>query len=609
MPRQLALSFEPAKSAGVDHGARHLRRGLPWIRSPVNLKYGARFPQLFRHSDATPIELFFDLFFVANLATFTSIHDINKLEALFSYIGFFSIIWFTWLQTTLHDVRFARDSVVERLNKAFQLATMVGFASTGPSFSSNIRFENRWAFKALTIILALSRLQLSVQHLIAASYMVGIMKEAFRKALLTSAVHLCMGFLHVGVYFLFRAETTQGYYVWVAWTLMFAVEILFVFWVSLTTQSLSLEDTHVNVRMSLLTLIIIGEGVISVTKLVNRIVGRNGWTAYSLVHIFGVSTALYLLWQSYFDLSPRQKIGELRQCVWVALHFPLHVSLILLAEGSEILALALDIFAKIRNLGKLLSSVCKPGRDDAVTFVALLRAAINRMDIDYRHSKSNEQQAIDGILQQLQSSPFSCNDESGFAAFTLARSHDLMGNVTTSLFASMGIEAPPTRNIANHRLLMEYLDLLEFVYLYYFVVAALTMFIFAMLVPLTRQQIIKSFEYLSTGYRLVMAALLGSLTALTVDYSATYRYMTSPIILFTFAGVLLVGLIVDRVLDTLTQRRLANVTDHSKNSGPGEPAADGQDIASDSDSDSRTLVPLSPVPCSTRESRSERSLP
>ena len=39
-------------------------------------------PRLYRHSDATPIELFFDLFFVANLSTFTATHEINNVNGM-----------------------------------------------------------------------------------------------------------------------------------------------------------------------------------------------------------------------------------------------------------------------------------------------------------------------------------------------------------------------------------------------------------------------------------------------------------------------------------------------------------------------------------------------
>lgn len=46
-------------------------------------------PEFKRYEDATNLELFYDLFFVANLATFTDSHEINEVAALKAYTGFF----------------------------------------------------------------------------------------------------------------------------------------------------------------------------------------------------------------------------------------------------------------------------------------------------------------------------------------------------------------------------------------------------------------------------------------------------------------------------------------------------------------------------------------
>lgn len=56
---------------------RRRHAGIRWFESPISEK-----GQLYRHSDATPMELFFDLFFVANLSTFTASHEINNVEGL-----------------------------------------------------------------------------------------------------------------------------------------------------------------------------------------------------------------------------------------------------------------------------------------------------------------------------------------------------------------------------------------------------------------------------------------------------------------------------------------------------------------------------------------------
>lgn len=53
---------------------------------------------------------------------------------MYSYVGFFVIIWASWFHTTLYDVRFAHDSIYERLCKVVQMVSFVGFALVGTAF-------------------------------------------------------------------------------------------------------------------------------------------------------------------------------------------------------------------------------------------------------------------------------------------------------------------------------------------------------------------------------------------------------------------------------------------------------------------------------------------
>ena len=44
------------------------------------------------HKETTDAELFYDLFFVANLTVFTYIHSVSDLSSLQQYIAFFCIL-------------------------------------------------------------------------------------------------------------------------------------------------------------------------------------------------------------------------------------------------------------------------------------------------------------------------------------------------------------------------------------------------------------------------------------------------------------------------------------------------------------------------------------
>jgi Bacterial low temperature requirement A protein (LtrA) len=93
-------------------------------------------PAFERHEESTAIELFYDLFFVANLTTFSNIHEINSTKTLTSYVGFFCILWFTWCITSLYDIRFVTDSLLARIAKGVHLGVMVGLAVSGPKFDT-----------------------------------------------------------------------------------------------------------------------------------------------------------------------------------------------------------------------------------------------------------------------------------------------------------------------------------------------------------------------------------------------------------------------------------------------------------------------------------------
>jgi hypothetical protein len=93
-------------------------------------------PAFERHEESTAIELFYDLFFVANLTTFSNIHEINDTKTLTSYVGFFCILWFTWCITSLYDIRFVTDSLLARIAKGVHLGVMVGLAVSGPKFDT-----------------------------------------------------------------------------------------------------------------------------------------------------------------------------------------------------------------------------------------------------------------------------------------------------------------------------------------------------------------------------------------------------------------------------------------------------------------------------------------
>lgn len=189
---------------------------------------------------------------------------------------------------------------------------------------------------------------------------------------------------------------------------------------------------------------------------------------------------------------------------------------------------------------------CEEPRPKPGVAINLLKSTIADMEIDY--SKGiKEQQAISHILEDLSNGPLCPANENPAAIYALTsdRMGDLMGNVTAALFSSMGITPSEKIDISqlnSNQLLRMCMEVLGFVYVYYFITAALAMGLFAAFVLLARRHKSKFYTGISIAVRVVLAVFLGGLSLFASYFALAYSFMTSPVILYAFTLVLLPGL-------------------------------------------------------------------
>jgi low temperature requirement protein LtrA len=74
----------------------------------------------------------------------------------------------------------------------------------------------------------------------------------------------------------FKGENKNHRLVYLVWYVVATVEAVAVVTISCSWRMLSFKKTHLMERMSLLTIIVIGEGAIGVTKTVARLMGKHG---------------------------------------------------------------------------------------------------------------------------------------------------------------------------------------------------------------------------------------------------------------------------------------------------------------------------------------------
>ncbi|KAL8668874.1 MAG: hypothetical protein Q9168_006519, partial [Polycauliona sp. 1 TL-2023] len=162
--RALPLIASPLHQGSLSHGTTRTTSEPSTVEKATVREHDGGTPAFREREEASSIELFYDLFFVANLTSFTNVHPIDDRETMSSYIGFFAILWFTWLQVVMFDVRFGVDSLFERVAKLIHFAVMVTFAIVGTNFDPSNLHQTYPTMRQLSLCLFVSRLVLIAQY-------------------------------------------------------------------------------------------------------------------------------------------------------------------------------------------------------------------------------------------------------------------------------------------------------------------------------------------------------------------------------------------------------------------------------------------------------------
>ncbi|CAN9221974.1 unnamed protein product [Alternaria sp. RS040] len=316
-------------------------------------------PEFQRHAEATTQELFFDLFFVANLTTFTSLKEINDSASLTAYIGFFALLWMIWYSNSLFDVRFTADCIFERCAKALHYGVMVGFAVVGPAWEPGKATSSLQKYQVLSFILMVSRLVLAAQYAVTLFFLRKHRRTILPMSLVIGST-LGAALIYGSITAALPKETCNvelgickkfTTHVHIAWYTISTLEIIFTVGISCIWRVISFKGTHLVQRMSLLTLIILGEGIIVICKAISKIV-KNG-SQFDDALTGQIATAvliIYLLYMLYFDRMHEEHFGTIKQQVWASLHFFLHITLVLVLQGVSYLIMWVVALIRMDNI-------------------------------------------------------------------------------------------------------------------------------------------------------------------------------------------------------------------------------------------------------------------
>ncbi|CAD6443795.1 2a9b570c-7041-41a4-adcf-290909a1c915 [Sclerotinia trifoliorum] len=494
-------------------------------------------PEFRRYEETTNMELFYDLFFVANLTTFNDVHDVNEIDALKSYAGFFCILWFLWLQVSLYDVRFVTDSVLERIGKACQFGVMIGLAIVGPDFNSSD--QKPGAFRSLAIILMFSRLVLSFQYSVIL-YHVWYYKNSKTPLFLVVVANCIAAMIYFATFFGFTKETSKTGKVFIVWYIAAIMETAVNIAISSKWKVLSFRGSHLVQRMTLLTLIILGEGVIGVSKSIADIAEQEeSWTAPLILTIVSAVGIIYFLYMLYFDWLNRSHFGSMRQQIWAFLHFPFHLALVFLVEGAA-------QFIRWRKVVEVINLVSKKYVDDFKK-----NPAIDSLDLKTRLTNITEK-----IFEKFSPEFTQTFTDTEKALFNIGnatfKSIEQLGNITTlfstvqdSLFDNFGIDPPESDNAVTdpNEEWNENLGVLALVFTYFFLASGVTLILMNILNILSRPKMTRA-DKIRIAVNFVLSITLAGLAGIS-NTNSGFAFAQSawvlPIVAGTYFFVMLLG--------------------------------------------------------------------
>ncbi|KAJ4291279.1 hypothetical protein N0V88_006281 [Collariella sp. IMI 366227] len=492
----MAAFFHKHKPLHQERSKRRVHPIVPWIENPLQGVDKEHLVFAPRH-EASTLELFFDLFFVANLATFTTYQYIVNHSTLFAYIGFFAIIWVSWFHTVLHDNLF----LPVFLNAFVYLVAVGGYAGMLPAFAA------------------------------------------------TRPV-----------------ETKNGIYS--VWWIIMALESIATIAISSFWRMLSFKKTHLVERMGLLTLIVIGEGAIGVTKTISRLMGKTGIDPEGCGLILCIVLILvnnpwahgYFwkhftdqqqigAWMLYFDYQPRRHFGTIKQQIWSCLHFPIHLAIVGMVEGAQQIALARYVESHFAAFEITLEQYCFKDHLDGEALATQLSTTVAHLHLDKKLNSLIFMNSIQADIDLIGTTKGICGPRiTGPELPQLFL--DLAAKVAAAMYSGLGVSVPLDQNI-----LMVMLDSWKLVYRYFWAAFVVLVGCYLIILALTRTTKIDAFDYVAFLDRTIVILIASALLGLSASHDIMYNLMSTPAILPISVALLYLIIIVDRFGAWFANRR------------------------------------------------------
>ncbi len=274
---------------------------------------------------ASRLELFFDLAFVLVIAELAnSLRKDVGVSDIALFAGMFTVVWWSWMSSTLYANRFDHDDVIYRINKLAGMCAVIGMAASAAEATGKYATAFVLSYVALRVVLLLQYGR-AYRHVPEA-------RDGIRLYLLGTGAGALLWAASLAV-----PEPAR----YAMWALGIVVDALIPLLVTTARIQVPLHLEHLPERFSLFVILVLGESVAALAHGVHDAKWASGAIVAGLLGFL----LLAALWWSYFDLAgaaAKQMLNEagetgttLAHDVYVYGQLPLCLALGAVGTGLE----------------------------------------------------------------------------------------------------------------------------------------------------------------------------------------------------------------------------------------------------------------------------------
>jgi len=294
--------------------------GTPW-RVPMRSRDAEESSRV-----ATPLELLFDLTFVAAVALLASefahsLADDRAGDGVLGYLMVFFAIWWAWMNFTWFASAYDTDDVIYRLLTMVQMGGVVVLAAGVPA-----AFESQ-DFAVVTLGYVVMRVAMLTQWLRAAAGDRAHRRTCVRYATGTAVVQ-------AGWVLRLLLDPPWGL---AGFVVLAAFELLVPWWAERASRT-SWHPHHIAERYGLFTIIVLGECVLAATSAIQAAFAAAGGSVALVMLGSGALVLLFGLWWFYFLKPAAAGLEQRRELafLWGYGHYGIFAALAALGAGLEV---------------------------------------------------------------------------------------------------------------------------------------------------------------------------------------------------------------------------------------------------------------------------------